>query len=323
MSTSSQLESSVPASPAVSTQGVRSRRRFFPTRVERRQMLLALIFISPWLVGLAAFTIYPIYYTIRLSFTRYGGLGTPTWVGLDNYRFLLHDATYHQAVTNTIFYTLLAVPIGVVVAIVLALCMNQDLPEIPIYRTILYLPSVLPLVALSFVALVLLDPNNGIFNQALRQIGLNPPNWLGTPTTAKVALVGLAQFGAGQIALIFLAGLKGIPQSLYEAAMIDGASAFNRFRNITIPLLTPVILYDLIVGISGGLQVFTQSFIITQGGPAGGTTFVMNYLYNNAFRFGGNMGYASAQGVVIFVVTFLLAGLIFFTSRRWVNYDLT
>lgn len=131
----------------------------------------------------------------------------------------------------------------------------------------------------------------------------------------------MAQFGAGQIALVFLAGLKGIPQSLYEAAMIDGATAFSRFRNITIPLMTPVILYDLILGISLGLQVFTQSFIITDGGPANSTNFLVYYIYNNAFRFGGNMGYASAIGVFLFALTFLVAYLVFRTSSRWVHYD--
>ena len=133
----------------------------------------------------------------------------------------------------------------------------------------------------------------------------------------------IAQFGAGQIALIFLAGLKGIPGHLYEAAMLDGASAWSRFWNVTLPLMTPVILYDIILGVSQGLQVFTQSYIITQGGPANATNFYVYYLYGNAFRFGGQMGYASAMAVVLFVITFVIAGLVFVTSDRWVHYDVS
>lgn len=309
--------------PSEAAPTVKSHRRFFPTRMERRQLLMALVFVGPWIFGFAAFILYPVFYTVRLSFTKYGGFGNPIWIGLDNYRRMFNDNVYHQALWNTFYFVGLAVPIGVVVAMVLALAMNQDLPEIPIYRTILYLPSVLPLFALSFIFWALLDPNQGIVNQGLREIGLNPPNWFGDVHTSKIAIVIMSQFGAGQIALVFLAGLKGIPQSLHEAAMIDGAGVLSRFRNITLPLMTPVILYDLILGISGGIQVFTQSFIITGGGPANSTTFLVNYLYSNAFRFGGNMGYASAQGVLIFLITFAIAGIVFSTSRRWVHYDLS
>ena len=207
-------------------------------------------------------------------------------------------------------------------AMVLALAMNQNLPEIPIYRVILYLPSVLPLFALSFIVWALLDPNQGIVNEFLRSLGLSPPNWFGDPRYAKLGIVILAQFGAGQIALVFLAGLKGIPQTLHEAAMIDGAGVLSRFKNITLPLMTPVILYDIILGISLGLQAFVQSFIITDGGPAKSTTFIVNHLYDNAFRF-GQMGYASAIGVALFAITFLIAVAVFQTSHRWVHYDLT
>lgn len=299
------------------------RRRFSLTRTERKNLRLALLFMSPWIIGFLAFLVYPIWYTIQLSFTQYGGFGEPQWIGLDNYRMMLNDGTFKVSLWNTFYYTALAVPIGVVVAMVLALAMNQDMPEIPIYRAILFLPSVLPLFAISFIFLTLLDPNQGIVNEFLRRFGINPPNWFGDPAYAKIGIVAIAQFGAGQIALIFLAGLKGIPRHLYEAATIDGAGIWSRFRNITLPLMTPVILYDLILGISGGLQVFTQAYIITAGGPAQSTTFYVYYLYNNAFRYGGQMGYAAAMAVVLFIVTFLIAGLVFWTSNRWVHYDLS
>lgn len=293
------------------------------TRRERKNLLMGLAFISPWIIGFLAFLAYPIWYTLDLSFTRYSGFGDPIPIGLDNYRRMIDDDLFWTSVWNTFYYTGLAVPIGVVVAMVLALAMNQGLPEIPIYRAILFLPSVLPLFAISFIFLTLLDPNQGIVNEFLRRFGLNPPNWFGDPAYAKIGIVMIAQFGAGQIALIFLAGLKGIPQHLYEAAMLDGAGAWRRFWSVTIPLMTPVILYDLILGISLGLQVFTQSYIITRGGPAEATTFYVYYLYNNAFTYSGQMGYASAMAVVLFVVTFIIAGLVFVTSNKWVHYDVS
>lgn len=295
---------------------------WWQSKAQRKQLLLGLVFVGPWLIGLLAFTLYPIFYTVRLSFTQYAGFGQPKWIGLANYRRMLEDPLFTKALWNTFYYTGLAVPIGVVVAMVLALAMNQDMPEIPIYRVILYLPSVLPLFATSFIFWALLDPNLGIVNEALRSIGLSPPNWFGNPRYAKLAIVIMAQFGAGQIALVFLASLKGIPQSLHEAAMIDGAGVLSRFKNITLPLMTPVILYDLILGISGGLQAFVQSYIITKGGPAKSTTFIVNLLYDNAFRY-GNLGYGSAIGVVLFIITFVIAITVFQTSSRWVHYDMT
>lgn len=297
--------------------------RFSLTRTERKNFLLGLLFISPWIFGLLAFLVYPIWYTLDLSFTRYGGFGEPVQIGLDNYRAMFDDNLFWTSLWNTAYYTGLAVPIGVVVAMVLAMAMNQPLPEIPLYRVILFLPSVLPLFAVSFIFLTLLDPNQGIVNEFLRRFGFSPPNWFGDPTYSKIGIVAIAQFGAGQIALVFLAGLKGIPQHLYEAAMLDGAGAWSRFRNVTLPLMTPVILYDIILGISQGLQVFTQSYIITQGGPAQSTTFYVYYLYNNAFRYGGQMGYAAAMAVILFIITFIIAGIVFVTSNRWVHYDLS
>ncbi|MEJ7839198.1 MAG: sugar ABC transporter permease [Thermomicrobiales bacterium] len=311
------------ALPTTTAAELRLKRRWYPSKIERKQLLLASIFIGPWVIGLLGFILYPIAYTIYLSFTRYGGLGDPVWIGLANYRRFFTDPNFENALFNTLYYTGLAVPIGVVIAMMLALAMNTDLPEIPIYRAILFLPSVLPLFALSFIFKALLDPNKGIVNELLRNVGFSPPNWFGNPDFAKIGIVMIAQFGAGQVALVFLAGLKGIPQHLYEAAMIDGAGPFNRFFKITIPLMTPVILYDLILGISMGLQVFTQAYIITDGGPAKSTTFLVLYLYENAFKFGGQMGFASAIGVFLFALTFLIALVVFKTSSKWVHYDLT
>jgi multiple sugar transport system permease protein len=325
VSTTPQTTISGPAGSSVDA-GVSARRReerrFGLTRRERHNTLVGLLFISPWLIGFFAFLVYPIIYTIRISFQRVPDFGPATNIGWANYQRLLDDANFSNAILNTFIYTALAVPIGAVVAMVLALAMNQPLGEIPVYRVILYLPSVLPVFALSFIAIALLDPTQGIVNEFLRLLGFSPPNWFGSTTWAKPAIVAMAQFGAGQIALVYLAGLKGIPQHLYEAAMLDGAGAWKRFRNVTLPLMTPVILYDVILGVSEGLQVFTQAFIITNGGPANSTTFYVFYLYNNAFRYSSSGGYAAAMSMVLFLITFVIAALVFRTSRRWVHYEL-
>src|SRR3954462_3881361 len=294
--------------------------RFRLTKRQRKNLGVGLLFVSPWIVGFLAFLVYPIIYTLRISFTQYTGFGEPVWVGLGNYRDLLNDQLFWKSLYNTLYYTTLAVPLGVVVAMGLALAMNQPLPEVPFYRAILYLPSIIPLFALSFIFLILLNPTQGIFNQLLIRLGLPNVNWFGDPAWTKIAFVFIAQFGAGQVALIFLAGLKGIPVTLYEAAMLDGAGVGSRFRNITLPMMPPVILYDLILGLSLGLQVFPQSYIITQGGPADSSRFYVVYLYDNAFRY-GKMGYASAMAWILFLITFVLALLVFRWSRRWVHYE--
>jgi multiple sugar transport system permease protein len=202
--------------------------------------------------------------------------------------------------------------------------MNQSMPEVAVYRAILYLPSIMPLFALSFIFSALMDPTQGIFNQGLITLGLPNVNWFGDPRYSKIALVMLAQFGAGQAALIFLAGLKGIPTTLYEAASLDGASVWRRFWNITVPMMTPVILYDLILGLSLGIQIFTQIIVIfgndPPGNPSDSTLSYVLYLYNNGFRY-GQMGYAAAMAWVLFLITMVLAYFIFRTSNRWVHYD--
>jgi multiple sugar transport system permease protein len=322
---------SSPAAPAapVGARGSdaqrRARRRWRPrklTRQERRNLRLGLTFISPWILGFLAFTAYPIYRSLRLSFTEYSGFGEPFWVGWQNYELLLTDDVFWQSAWNTLYYTALAVPIGVVVALVMALAMNTKLREVGVYRAARFLPSVLPIFALSFVFIWLLNPRYGLANVLLRATGLPAVNWLGDPSWAKFSIVLLAQLGAGQTALVFLAGLRAIPATYYDAAQTDGAGVWHRFRHVTLPLLSPVILYALILGLTLGLQVFTQAYIMTGGGPANSTLFYVFYLYRNAFEY-GHMGYASAMAWLLFVVTLLLAILLFRWSRRWVHYELS
>ncbi|MFC0674645.1 carbohydrate ABC transporter permease [Brachybacterium hainanense] len=298
----------------------RGRRRM--TQTNKRNLKLGLLFISPWIIGLAVFILYPVTYSIALSFTRYSGMEAPTWVGLQNYVTAFTDPMVAKATGNTLFYAVIAVPLGLVVALTLAIAMNQNVREVAWYRTIFYAPSLIPAFAMSFIFIVFLNPQFGLFNQIINVFGGANVNLLGDPTGVKIAIILMAQFGAGNAALIFLAGLRNVPKTVYEAARVDGAGPMRQFLSITLPLLSPVLLFNLITGVSGALQVFTEAYVVTNGtgDPDAGALFYMMYLYKNAFGF-AELGYASALAVLLFLAGLALALLIFWLSRRLVNYD--
>lgn len=290
------------------------------TRNDRRELGWGLVFISPWIVGFLAFVVYPMVNAGYLSFTRFSGFGEARWIGLANYRRLFQDDLFWTSLWNTVVYVAMAVPLGLVVALALALAMNQRLREVAWYRTAFYLPSILPLFALSLIFVWLLNPRFGLFNYLLSVIGVSPVNWLGDPRIAKISLVLVAQLGAGHAAVIFLAGLRAIPQTLYDAAIIDGANDLQKLFHVTIPLLTPSILYNLISAIGVNLQIFTQAYIMTDGGPVDSTLFYALYLYRNAFNY-SDLGYASAMSWILFVLNLALALFVFARARRWVRYE--
>ncbi|MBK0332934.1 sugar ABC transporter permease [Brachybacterium sp. MASK1Z-5] len=289
---------------------------------QRRKLRTGLLFISPWIIGVLVFIIYPVVYSIALSFTRYSGMEAPTWVGIQNYVTAFTDPLVGKAASNTLFYAIIAVPLGLIISLVLAIAMNQNVREVAWYRTIFYAPSLIPAFAMSFIFIVFLNPQFGVFNRVLNLFGGANVNLLGDPTGVKIAIILMAQLGAGNAALIFLAGLRNIPKTIYEAARVDGASPLRQFFSITFPLLSPVLLFNLITGISGSLQVFTEAFIVTNGtgDPDNGALFYMMYLYKNAFGF-AELGYASALAVILFLVGLALALLVYWLSRRFVNYD--
>ncbi len=297
-----------------------ARKRSGLSKRDRAHLRTGLLFISPWMLGFLVFVLYPTIYSFVISFSRYSGLRSPVWLGTQNYSRLFTDPLVGIAVHNTLFYTMLAVPLGLVIALILALAMQRSVKEVSIYRTILYLPSIIPIFALSFIFIVLVNPQYGLFNAFLGLFGLPSANYLGDPTDAKLVIVVMAQLGAGNAALIFLAGLNGIPKTLYEAAHIDGANRLVCFMRITLPLLSPTILFNLITGVSGGLQVFQQAYIMTSGGPANGTLFYMYYLYRSAFSY-ARLGYACALAVMLFLFGLVLALLLYVLSQRFVNYD--
>lgn len=304
-------------------------RRFRLSPEDRRNLRTALPFIAPWIIGFLAFTVYPIVYSLYLSFTHYTGFGDATAAGFGNYQHMVKDPLFWQSLSNTLYYAGLAVPIGLVVAIALALMMNQNVREVAIYRAAFYLPSIIPLFALTFIFIVLLNPGFGLVDFLLERVGLPAVNWLGDARWTRISVVLLAQLGAGGPALIFLAALRAVPAELYESALLDGAGPLRRFYKITIPLITPVILFDLIYGTILGIQIFTPAYVLTGGtsgggaytaGPENSLLFFVYYLYKNAFQY-SDMGYASALAWVLFVISVLLALAIMRWSRYWVHYE--
>ena len=290
--------------------------------MQRREARAGLLFVLPWLLSLLIFTTYPVLATFYLSLTDYNVVQPPTWVGLHNYRTMLTaDPAFWTSVFNTAYYTLLAVPLGLVGSLGLALLLNLRVRGLGVYRTLIYLPVLAPPVASTIIFIGLFDPDGGPINAVLQQVGLPAPGWLNDPTWSKPALVILNLWGLGAGALIFLAGLQDIPQALLDAAAIDGAGPWQRFRYVTLPLLTPVLLFNLVIGLINALHVFTPALIIggTTGKPLESTLMLMVHIYRNAFRYFA-MGYASALAVVLFLAVLAMTLAVFGSARGWVYY---
>lgn len=286
-----------------------------------KKSLVGYAFISPWLLGFLAFTAYPFLSSIYLSFTRYNIVTAPVWIGAANYRTLLTgDSLFWKSLGVTFQFALVAVPLGIVLGVALALLLNLNLRGMGVYRTIFFLPSILPTVATSVVFLWLFNPEIGLINRLLTTVGITGPEWLQSPKWALPSLVLLSLWAVGGSMVIYLAGLKDIPAHLYEAATIDGANAFQRMRSITLPMLTPVIFFNMVMGLIGVFQYFTEAYIMTQGGPEDSTHFYALYLFERAWRY-LDMGYASAMAWVLFLVIMTLTGVLFGTQRRWVHYE--
>ena len=279
------------------------------------------LFIAPWLVGFLAFTAYPFLSSAYLSFTRYNIVTPPVLVGLANYHQLLTgDPLFWKSLGVTFRFALVAVPLGIVAGVSLALLLNLNIRGMSVYRTIFFLPSVLPTVATSVVFLWLLNPEIGLINRLLRVVGVTGPAWLQSPQWAPWSLVMLSLWAVGGSMVIYLAGLKDIPAHLYEAATIDGAGAGQKLRHVTLPLLSPVIFFNLVMGLIGVFQYFTEAYVMTQGGPEDSTRFYALYLFERAWKY-LDMGYASAMGWVLFLVIMALTGMLFWTQRKWVHYE--
>jgi len=285
-----------------------------------RRNLVAYAFLSPWLIGFLVFTVIPFFSSLYLSFTRYNIITPPVPIGAANYRTLVQDdPLFWKALWVTVKYALVAVPLGIVAGVGLALLLNIQVRGIAVYRTIFFLPSILPTVATSVVFTWILNPQIGLVNGLLRNFGIVGPGWLTDTKWAFSSLVFMSLWGVGGSMVIYLAGLKDIPIHLYEAAVLDGAGVFQRMRRITLPMLTPVIFFNLVMGIIGAFQYFTQAFIMTSGGPEDSTRFYSLYLFDRAWRY-LDMGYASAMAWILFLIVVVVTSVVMRTQKKWVHY---
>jgi multiple sugar transport system permease protein len=298
-------------------------RRQGASRARKREILYGLFFLSPWALGFTLFVAGPMVASLYLSFTTYNIAHPPIWLGLQNYtEALTKDNLLWGSLGRTLYYAGVAVPLGLVGSLVLALLLTQALRGTNLFRTLFFLPHLTPIVATTLLWQWLLHPEIGVVNYLIRNAtGLQGPRWLGSKEWAIPALILMALWRGvgGNRMMIFIAGLQGIEQELYDAAAVDGANSLQRVRAITLPMLTPTIFFNLVLGIIGALKVFTSAFVATKGGPAYATWFYALHIYTHAFEF-LRMGYASALAWLLFVVLFAFTYIQFRSSSRWVYY---
>ncbi|MCY3904699.1 MAG: sugar ABC transporter permease [Caldilineaceae bacterium] len=284
-----------------------------------KRFLTMLAFISPWILGFLGFFVYPLLLSLYYSFTEYNLLQSPKWVGLQNYRSLPEDTHYVNAVGNTVYFVVFSVPLGVLTAFIIAFLLNQQLRLRVLLRMIFYIPIVVPISATAILWMWIFNSNWGLLNNLLDLVGINGPSWLGSPTWSKPSLIIMQLWLVGGSVLIFLAALQDVPRALYDAAMVDGANALRRVWHVTIPMVTPAILFSLLTGLIAAFQTFANAWIMTSGGPIRSTEFYVLYLYDNGFRY-FRMGYASAMAWILFGVVVVVTVILFRTSARWVYY---
>jgi multiple sugar transport system permease protein len=291
------------------------------TRSERKALRNGLLFISPWIIGFLAFRVYPFFASLYYSFTFYPILDRPKWVGLDNYVNLFDDPRFLTSLYNTSYYALGAVPLATVVGIGLAMLLNTKVRGLSFFRTLYFLPSITPVVATAIVWLWMFDPINGVINYLLDLVGIHGPGWMGSPQWSKPALILMSMWGVGGAVVIYLASLQDVPRELLEAAELDGASGGQKIRHVTLPMISPVILFNVITGIIGAFQYFTEAFVMTggTGSPADSTLMMSIYLYQSAFQY-FKLGYASAQAWMLFLIVIAFTVVLFRVSGRLVYY---
>ncbi len=303
--------------------------------LQTRESMTGYLFAMPWIVGFFGLALGPMIVSFLLAFIRWDGISTETiaWVGLGNYARAAADPDVAIALWNTAYYSFISVPLGLAVALILALLLNQPLRGIALFRTIFYMPALVGGVATIMMWLWVFNPEYGLLNSVLLRswhllaaLGLEQaagwplPKWIFSDLWAKPALILMSLWGTGASMLIFLAALQNVPESLYEAAELDGAGSWRKFAFVTMPQISPALFFNLVMGIIGSFQVFTQAFLMTQGGPNKATLFYVLYLYNKAFG-DFEIGYASALSWILFVIIMAFTALVFRSSRFWVYYE--
>ncbi|NLE46758.1 MAG: sugar ABC transporter permease, partial [Chloroflexi bacterium] len=288
----------------------------------RHEAIFGFIFIAPWIVGFLALQLGPMLASLVLSFTEYQIVAPPEFIGLANYiKMFGSDASFRDAVRVTLTYGVVAVPLQLVGGLIVALLLNQKVPGLTIWRTVYYLPSVVSGVSVAMLWVWIFHTEFGLINLVLRVVAnIQGPAWLSHPNWALPALIIMSLWGVGSSMIVNLAGLQGIPTELYEAASIDGATWWSKFWKVTLPMLSPVLFFNLVMGVIGSFQYFTNAYVMTGGGPGRATLFYNLYLYNNAFQY-YKMGYASALAWVLFLIILAFTLLIFKSSPLWVYYE--
>ena len=297
--------------------GVRGRRR---SARARQEAVGGYLCISPWIIGFVVFTLGPLIASLAISTMEWPGFGPMSFVGLGNWRDVLRSRDTYQSLAATVRYTFMAVPLGIVVALAIALVLNQEVIGKNFLRALYFMPSIVSGVATAFVWIMMFGTDFGIFNGLLVRLGLPRIPWLGNPGWALRAFVLMSLWGVGSTMIIYLAGLKAIPAQLYEAARIDGAGAVQAFLHVTLPMLSPTLFFSLTTGVIGALQVFTSSDLLTSGGPAKATYFVVLYIFMSAFQY-WKMGYACALAWMLFGIIIVITGIQFWLAKYWVYYE--
>jgi multiple sugar transport system permease protein len=290
------------------------------TRTDARNLAKGLAFVSPWLVGFSVFMAVPIGLSFYYSLCDYPLAKPPLYIGGDNYRRLVHDPLFWRSLRNTAYYAAMALPAGMLVSLGLALLLNAKVWGQGMFRTIIFLPSLIPAVASAMLWLWMFNSKLGLLNHLLSLVGVHGPRWIADGRWAMPSLALMSLWGVGNTVVIYLAGLQDVPMELIEAAEIDGAGRWRRLWNVTLPMLSPVIFFNLIMALISTVQVLTVPYIMTQGGPDNATYFYTMYLYDNAFRY-VQMGYASAMAWIQLVIVLALTAVAFWSSRRWVHYQ--
>jgi multiple sugar transport system permease protein len=293
------------------------------TKREIKETIKGYLFISPWIIGFLLFTLYPMVFSLYSSFTFYDIISIQKWIGLRNYvNIFTNDSSFIKSLQNTAYYVVFSVPLVILLALSLALLLNTKIKGVKVFRTIYYLPSVLSGVAVTLLWMWIFNPNGGVLNTIIGLFGIQGPGWFTDPRWAKPALIIMRLWHVGGSMILFLAALQDVPRQLYEAAEIDGATGIKKFWHVTIPMISPTMLFIVITGINGAFQVFDSAYIISKGtgGPADSTLFYNLYLYNRAFG-QLQMGYASALAWVLFAIIMMFTGIQIYASKKWVHYE--
>lgn len=290
------------------------------SKTERRNQILGLLFVSPWVIGFLLFALFPLVASFYYSMTNYDFIREPRFIGLANYeRLFTIDPDFWIVMYNTLYYVGIGVPLGVAVAFLIANLLNSDIKGRTLFRSVIYIPSIVPAVCTAMVWLFILNVQYGVINGFLKTLGMATIPFLSSPELAKPSLIMIYVWAQGTAVVIFLAALQDVPRSLYDAALVDGANLWQRFWHVTVPMCTPVILFNLIMGIITAFQDFTLPFVLTGGGPMKSTEFYVVNLYRNAFvQF--SIGKASAMAWILFLIILFFSVVLFRSSARWVYY---